>query len=67
MNRLKSLKNNIYMTMIDEIAGYIDRLVSENPFISGIILFGSISRREKRERSDIDLLILWDKLEMNIR
>jgi len=33
--------------MIDEIAGYIDRLVSENPFISGIILFGSISRREK--------------------
>lgn len=54
------------MSMIDEIAGYIDRLVSENPFISGIILFGSISRREKRERSDIDLLILWDKLEMNI-
>ncbi|MGC8832188.1 MAG: nucleotidyltransferase family protein [Thermoproteota archaeon] len=34
----------------------------ENSFITGIILFGSVARGEETEKSDIDLLVLWEGL-----
>jgi len=50
---------------VDIIDRYIKKVISENPFITGIILFGSIARGEERERSDIDLLVLWDDLQVD--
>ncbi|RLE63601.1 MAG: hypothetical protein DRJ38_07085 [Thermoprotei archaeon] len=50
------------MDTLREISKYIKKIVSENSFIAGIVLFGSIAREEKHEKSDIDLLILWDNL-----
>ncbi|MGB9760098.1 MAG: nucleotidyltransferase family protein [Thermoproteota archaeon] len=37
----------------------------ENSFIAGIILFGSVARGEETEKSDIDLLVLWEGLNPN--
>lgn len=43
----------------------VRRMVSENKFIAGVVLFGSLARGEETERSDVDLLILWDGLKVN--
>ncbi len=43
----------------------VSRMVRDNPFISGVILFGSAARGEEGERSDLDLLILWDELNVD--
>jgi predicted nucleotidyltransferase len=43
----------------------IESIVSENRFIAGIIVFGSTARGESSERSDLDLLILWENLNVN--
>lgn len=43
----------------------ISRMVTENPFIAGVILFGSAARGEEGERSDLDLLILWEELDLD--
>jgi len=42
----------------------IVKIALENDFITGIILFGSIARNEENEKSDIDLLILWENLKV---
>ncbi|MDJ0270460.1 MAG: nucleotidyltransferase domain-containing protein [Aigarchaeota archaeon] len=43
---------------------WVAKAVVENSFIAGIILFGSTARGEQSDRSDIDLLVLWDDIEM---
>ncbi|MEM3371704.1 MAG: nucleotidyltransferase domain-containing protein [Candidatus Korarchaeum sp.] len=40
----------------------VSKMVTENSFITGVILFGSAARGEEGERSDLDLLILWEEL-----
>ncbi|MBS7656026.1 nucleotidyltransferase domain-containing protein [Candidatus Bathyarchaeota archaeon] len=40
----------------------IAEIALENSFIAGVLLFGSIARKERDEESDIDLLILWENL-----
>ncbi|MEM2122401.1 MAG: nucleotidyltransferase domain-containing protein [Candidatus Bathyarchaeia archaeon] len=39
----------------------------ENPFVAGLILFGSAARRESDGRSDLDLLILWEGVDLPLR
>jgi predicted nucleotidyltransferase len=35
----------------------------ECSFIAGVVLFGSVARGEESERSDVDLLVLWEGLD----
>lgn len=49
------------------VAKCVERMVSENEFIAGVILFGSVARGEESERSDVDLLVLWEGLDVNPR
>ena len=53
------------MDILHIIAERVKEMVSENQFISGVILFGSIARGEEHGRSDIDLLILWENLRID--
>ena len=43
------------------------RMGRENPSVAGIILFGSVARGESRIRSDLDLLILWEGVDLPLR
>ena len=45
----------------------VERIVLENEFIVGVILFGSVARGEESGRSDVDLLILWEGLDVDVR
>ena len=49
------------------IAKCVEKMVSENEFVAGVVLFGSIARGEESDRSDVDLLILWEGLEVDPR
>jgi len=41
----------------------VGRVVREHSFIAGVVLFGSVARGEEGERSDVDLLVLWEGLD----
>jgi predicted nucleotidyltransferase len=41
----------------------VDNAVRECGFIAGVVLFGSVARGEEGERSDVDLLVLWEGLD----
>lgn len=41
----------------------VERAVRESSFIAGVVLFGSVARGEESERSDVDLLVLWEGLD----
>jgi len=43
----------------------VKRMVVENRFVAGVILFGSVARGEESERSDVDLLVLWEGLDVD--
>jgi len=43
----------------------VEKIVSENQFIAGVILFGSVARGEEDKKSDVDLLILWENLRVS--
>lgn len=43
------------------------RMGRENPFVAGLILFGSAARGESDGRSDLDLLILWEDVDLPLR
>jgi predicted nucleotidyltransferase len=43
------------------------RMAFENTFISEVISFGSAARGESDRRSDLDILILWEGLNMDWR
>lgn len=43
------------------------RMGRENPFVAGLILFGSVARGESDSRSDLDLLILWEDVDLPLR
>lgn len=50
---------------ISEIRRRVQVMASENSFVTGVILFGSIARGEAEEKSDVDLLVLWEGLELS--
>jgi len=41
----------------------VGEVVRECSFIVGVVLFGSVARGEEGERSDVDLLVLWENLD----
>jgi predicted nucleotidyltransferase len=41
----------------------VGEAVRESSFIAGVVLFGSVARGEWSERSDVDLLVLWEGLD----
>ncbi len=43
------------------------KMVSGNEFIAGVVLFGSTARGEGDESSDLDLLVLWEHLDVDPR
>ncbi|RLE91878.1 MAG: hypothetical protein DRJ55_05130 [Thermoprotei archaeon] len=58
---------NINVELREKIAQHARKMASENEFVAGVILFGSIARGEETEQSDVDLLILWEKLNVDPR
>jgi len=53
--------------LLDVLSSSAARMGCENPFVAGIILFGSVARGEPRGRSDLDLLILWEGVDLPLR
>ena len=66
-NYFKLPRLNINVELRQKIAQHAKKIASENQFIAGVILFGSIARGEETEQSDVDLLILWEKLNVDPR
>jgi len=45
----------------------VKKMVLKNEFVAGVILFGSVARGEESERSDVDLLVLWEGLDVDAK
>ncbi|MBO3803993.1 MAG: nucleotidyltransferase domain-containing protein [Candidatus Brockarchaeota archaeon] len=43
----------------------VRKIAVDNQFIAGIILFGSAARGEEEEKSDLDLIVLWENLNVD--
>ena len=53
------------MGLSELVAKFVSDAVRESGFIAGVVLFGSVARGEEGERSDVDLLVLWEGLDKN--
>ena len=53
------------MGLSELVAKCVGDAVRESGFIAGVVLFGSAARGEEGERSDVDLLVLWEGLDKN--
>jgi len=51
------------VSLRDLAAKCVSDAVRESSFIAGVVLFGSVARGEESERSDVDLLVLWEGLD----
>uniref|UniRef100_A0A7C3WT71 Nucleotidyltransferase domain-containing protein n=1 Tax=Thermofilum pendens TaxID=2269 RepID=A0A7C3WT71_THEPE len=60
---LARLRRVVLVGLRELAAERVGRVVREHSFIAGVVLFGSVARGEEGERSDVDLLVLWEGLD----